>query len=116
MPLNHVISSSGSADLILTHAIRRLHVLPVEEKRILNLVSLIILHVLHEALKGVLIAQGRKTELSQLPYMDAGMQRSDIVLRCSAVSICVAGCQERELKARLCIVPQSSRSIWAEMK
>lgn len=32
------------------------------------------------------------------------------------VSICVAGCQKRELKAGLCIVLQSSQSIQAKMK
>lgn len=59
--------------------------------------ALVLFHVLCETLKGVLITQGQKAELSQLPYMDAGMQRSDIILHCGGVSICVTGSKEREL-------------------
>lgn len=121
MPLNHVISSSGLVDLILIHPIWRLHVvLHVKEKNALKKLNiefgmaLVIWHVLYETLKGVLISQGRKAELSQLPYMDVGMQRSDIILRSGGVSICVADCKEGQLKARLCIVLQSGRSIWAK--
>lgn len=44
------------------------------------------------------------------------MQRSDIILQHSGVSICVTGCQKRESKARLCIVLWRTQSIRAKMK
>lgn len=118
MPLNHVISSSGLTDLILIHPVRWPRVAYVEEKKqnIEFSIALNVSRVLYETFKGVLITQGQKVELSQLPHMDAGMQRTDIFLRHSGVSICVTGCQKRELKAQLCIVLQSSRSIRAKMK
>lgn len=79
-------------------------------------IALTVLHVPYETFKYVLITQGQKVESSQLPHTGAGKQRSDIILRHRGVSICVTGCQKRELKAQLCIVLQSSQSIRAKMK
>lgn len=75
--------------------------------------ALVILHVLYETLKGVVIAQGRKAELSQLPYMDVGMQRSDIILRCGGVSICVYLCRrlQGERVESLAMYSSATRSV-----
>lgn len=121
MPLNHVISSSGLADLILILTsdsfIRK-------EKNtltsgILNLVCSLLsyIHILYVRLfEGILITWDLQAAISSHSLFGCwnAEERYYVLLwyGCVCLFFFCVGCQEGELKARLCIVLQSAQSIW----
>ena len=117
MPLNHVISSSGLADLIListSDSIKR----KTLKRGILNFVSTVlsyicILYLIH--LLTFLSSETYKQNKLKFPTSACWNGRGMILCAVTLVFLCV-GCQKGELKVGPPKVQQSVQSIWTTKK